>query len=141
MFVPAAGDVCVLLAVFSVNGMVIVGLVRFTVSDSGKLALIVTVPVLEFNCATAGVVAKASAMVSSARIPRTLIERLMLVSFALLLEFRTMREYGGTAPTTSDEGNLEHESSTVPRRTLSLLRIDGFSAPLCHTRGIGINRV
>src|SRR5215471_6058107 len=87
---PAAGDVCWLAAVFSVNGMVIVVLVRFTVSDSGRLALMVTVPVLEFNCATAGVVAKASAMVSSARIPRTFIKRLMSISFAFLPEFRTM---------------------------------------------------
>jgi hypothetical protein len=49
MAVPAAGAVLLLTAVFGDSGIVIVGFVRFTVSDSGKLALMVIVPVLEFN--------------------------------------------------------------------------------------------
>src|SRR5205807_4608498 len=80
MTVPPTGAVLLLTAVFSVRGMVIVGpLVMFTVSDSGKLALIVTTPVLEFTCATAGVVNAVSAITSNTAVPRTLIEFLMFI--------------------------------------------------------------
>src|SRR5205823_2138182 len=84
MAVPATGAVLLLTAVFAVRGIVIVELVRFTVSDSGKLALMVTVPVLEFTWATAGVVASASAIARNASVARTLIELLMSFSSAIV---------------------------------------------------------
>src|SRR5581483_7931472 len=79
---PTAAEVCVLVAVFDVNGMVTVELIRLTVRASGRLALMVTVPVLEFNCAAAGMVARATAMIASAVVAKTFVENLIVVSYS-----------------------------------------------------------
>src|SRR5439155_25259764 len=71
-------------AVLGDKGIVIVGLVRLTVSASGKLALMVMVPVLEFNWAAAGVASTVSAIVRNANVAKTLIEPFMFISFAFV---------------------------------------------------------
>src|SRR5258708_4610967 len=88
MAVPATGAVLLLTAVFGDRGIVIVGFVRLTVSDSGKLALMVIVPVLEFNWAAAGAIDTANAIATNIMRPRTDLNLLVIFNLPLCF-FRT----------------------------------------------------